>query len=330
MFLVAGVNGLGSEMISVACIVITYNRDDFIEACVNSLLNERSAELDVRVVVINNGSPDKTAEVLARYSADDVTVITNETNQPLCTALNMSLDIGHASDADYFLLLNDDIEMRPGAIAEMVDVCREVPGAIVSPLQINYRNPDELDSAMLERLQTSTELVTDASMGREIKRYYTQKSLIGSALLAHRETYAAIGNFDPAFSFYGLDDDYCNRARDMGIPRLVAMRARMLHMHGRTSDTRAASKEAWLRRWTTMYRARVIFTLKSTEHSLLRNYLRAASGMLGDIVRFMFKRFPKGTQIAGRTLIDVLRDYPRFKERRALEQALLMQHRSRQ
>ena len=317
-------------MASVACIVVTYNRDDFVEACVNSLLRERSPELDVRVIVINNGSPDNTAEVLARYSADDVTVVTNETNQPLCTALNMSLDIGYASDAEYFLLLNDDIEMRDGAIAEMIDVCREVPNAIVSPLQINYRKPDELDSAMMERLQGCAEFVTDAAMGHEIKRYYNQNALIGSALLAHRKTYATIGDFDPAFSFYGLDDDYCNRARDMGIPRLVAMRAHMLHMHGRTTDVQTASKDAWLRRWTTMYRARVIFTLKSTEHSLLRNYLRAAAGMLIDTVRFMFQRFPKGTQIAGRTLIDVLRDYPRIKERRAMEKALLMQYRSQQ
>ena len=79
-----------------------------------------------------------------------------------------------------------------------------------------------------------------------------------------------------------------------------------------------------------MYRARVMFTLKSTDHSLPGNYLRAACGVLSDIFRFMLQRFPKGTQIAGRTLFDVLRDYPRIKERRALEQTLLLQHRSRQ
>lgn len=317
-------------MTSIACIVITYNRDDFIESCIESLLRERSEALDVRVVVINNGSEDNTAEILARYDADDVTVVTNPVNKSLCAALNMSLDIGHTSDADYFLLLNDDIEMKPGAIAEMVHVCREVPNAIVSPLQINYRKPDELDATMMERLQASTDLITDVAMKGEVKRYYHQKSLIGSALLAHRNTYSAIGNFDPAFSFYGLDDDYCNRARDMGIPLLVAMKAKMLHMHGRVSDTKTVCKDAWLRRWTTMYHARVIFTLKSTERSLPGNYLRAAGGMLSDIFRFMLKRFPKGTQIASRTLIDVLRNYPRIKERRALEQALLMQHRSRQ
>lgn len=321
---------MSSTVKSVACIVITYNRDDFIEACVSSLLAERSNSLDVRVIVINNGALDDTAKVLDRYNANEVTVVTNETNQSLCSALNMSLDIGYGSDADYFCLLNDDIEMRPGALSEMVNVCGDVPNAIVSPLQIDYRKPDSLDSTMMQRLQDSDDLVTDAAMGREIKRYYEQRTLIGSALLARRETYAAIGNFDPTFSFYGLDDDYCNRARDMGIPLLVAMKAQMLHMHGRTSDTPETAKEAWLRRWTTMYRARVLFTLKSTDHSLLGNYMRAAGLMMSDIVRFMLQRFPKGTQIAGRTFIDVLRDYPRIKERRALEQALLTQHRARQ
>lgn len=315
-------------MVSVACIVVTYNRDDFIEACLDSLLSERSETLDVRVFVINNGSPDNTGEVLARYSTDDVTTITNDVNESLCTALNMSLDIGQESDAEYFLLLNDDIKMRAGAIAEMVDVCREKTGAIVSPLQINYRKPDELDATMLERLQANTQLVTDASMGTSIKRYYSQKSLIGSALLASRETYAAIGDFDPAFSFYGLDDDYCNRARSMGIPLVVAMRAQMLHMHGRVSDTAKTSKEAWLRRWTTMYRANVIYTLKSPEHSLAHNYFRATGKILVDLVRFPLDRFPKGALIAAQTLFEVLRTYPAFKARRAEEAALLANYKA--
>ena len=321
---------MGERKHCVACIVITYNRDDFIEACVTSLLAERSSELDIDVTVINNGAPDNTAEVLNRFAPEDVTVVTNEKNMPLSTVLNASLDIGHASDADFFLLLNDDIEMRPGAIAEMVAVCGEVPGAIVSPMQINYRQPDQVDTTMLERLQASDELVSDAAFGRETKRYYNQKSLIGAALLAPRETYAAIGDFDPAFSFYGLDDDYCNRAREMGIPLLVAMRAQMLHMHGRVSDTVTTSNEAWLRRWTTMYRARVLYKLKSPDHSLVRNYAQAVGGMLLDLVRFPLNRFPKGALIAGRTLVDVLASYPAVKARRKEEAAFLADYTERQ
>ena len=54
---------------SVSCVVITYNRDDFIDRCLTSLL-EQSDTLDVRVSVINNGSSDNTAQTLGSGPID--------------------------------------------------------------------------------------------------------------------------------------------------------------------------------------------------------------------------------------------------------------------
>jgi GT2 family glycosyltransferase len=145
----------------VACIVITYNREDFVPVCVASLLREHGEAVQIEVTVINNGATDGTAEVLANIDDPRVTIRTNAVNTPIVQVLNDSLKIGHGSGADYILLLNDDIEMQPGAIVEMVEVCREVPHSIVTPLQINYRKPDEIDAFMLDRLRT-----TDAPVAR--------------------------------------------------------------------------------------------------------------------------------------------------------------------
>lgn len=315
-------NGEAATRVSVACIVVTYNRDDFIARCVTSLLAARGPGLDVRVTVIDNGSPDKTAEVLAGFSPTEVEVVTKTVNTPLSLVLNEGLAIGHASGADYLLVLNDDIEMREGAIAELVAVCREVPGSIVTPMQINYRQPDMLDPSMLERLQATPDLINDAVYRRDIKRYYAQRSLIGAALLARRETFARVGDFDPIFSFYGVDDDYCNRARDLGVPLLVATGAEMLHMHGRTSDTRTADKSAWLKRWTTMYRARMIFVLKTPGRSLSMAYLTVTGRALRDAVKFGLQRFPRGSVVALRTLAELVGAYGRIRDRRNEEARL--------
>ncbi len=315
-----------SQKPTVACLVVTYNRDDFIETCVSSLLAARSDTLDVSVTVFNNGSPDTTRDVLDRLAAETgISVVHKDSNTRLALVMNETLEVGHASGADYLLLLNDDIEMRPGAIAEMVGVETEVPGALITPMQIDYRNPEHLDAGMLERVRASSELVTDAVYHRKIKRHYRQDTLIGAALLARAETFARIGDFDPLFAFYGLDDDYCTRAKALDVPLLVATGAEMLHMHGKTTETsQAPDKAAWMRRWSTMYRARVLFRLKAADRPLPLAYLGAGARMLGDIPKFLLQRFPRGSVVAARTLVDLCAAYGDVRRRRGVERRLML------
>lgn len=317
--------------LTVACIVITYDRDDFIAACVQSLLRERRDDLGIQVTVINNGSPDNTAAVLEELArTEGISVVTKTQNMPLVEMMNESLAIGHAAGTEFIMTLNDDIEFRPGGIAEMVAVCGEVPHALVTPLQINYRKPDELDPTMLERLRGSDALLNDLLLRGEMKRYYQQDALIGAALLGRAETFAAIGDYDTLFNFYGPDDDYCNRAVAMGIPQLVATQAEMLHMHGRIEHSPQTSKASWLRRWSRMYRARMIFILKDRGHSVFGGYLRAAGRMLADMLGYIVRGWPRGILLAAGTLVSLTKAYGRVRDRRAQEDAQIAAFRTKQ
>lgn len=311
----------------VACIVITYNRDDFVSDCVASLLREDGDVLGIEVTVINNGATDNTAEVLADIDDPRVTIRTNETNRRLALVLNTGLEIGLASGSDYVLILNDDIKMQPGAIAEMVSVCREVPMSIVTPVQINYRRPDEIDGAMAELLRATPGLLDDVVLKGEPQRYYRQRTLIGAALLAEPGTFRAVGDFDPTFAFYGLDDDYANRARDMGLPLLVAMRARMLHLHGKASASPEVSRKDWLRRWSTHYQARAIFEIKSPERSFPASFAKVVVRVAFDIILFLFKKFPGGSKCALQTLMFLLGHYGQLSRRRKFEDGNLARFR---
>ncbi len=309
------------------CAVVTYNRDDFVAECVASLLREDGSGVAIEVTVINNGATDDTARVLDQIDDPRVTVRTNERNMPLTLVWNAALEVGHASGADYFMILNDDIEMQPGAIAEMVAVCQAEPMSLVTPLQINYRKPEELDGAMRENLQATPELMDDVLLNGAPKRYYHQRTLIGAALLATLETYRTIGDFDPIFTFYGVDDDYSNRARDMGIPRLVAMNARMLHLHGKTTSAPKVSRKDWLRRWATQYQGRAVFEMKDTSRSFRASYIRVMGRIAFDVVRFLFKRFPGGSVTAARTFVFFLKRYGQMARRQAHETELLRAYR---
>ena len=306
-----------------ACIVITYNRDDFIETCIESLLASRSDTLDVSVTVINNGSPDNTAEVLAAYPPEDVTAVTNAQNMSLSQALNDGIDLGYATGADYMILLNDDTEMRPGALAEMVSVCAEVEGSIITPLQIDYRNPEALDHTMLMHVQNTPELVTDAVYHQNVKRYYPQRGMIGAAVLAARTTFEKVGYFDLLFPFYGSDDDYFTRARRLGVPLILATRAQMLHMHGRlaATDAKTQNRSEWQKRWKSNFRGKQLMKLKEPEKSLASNYLRVIGRSLQMLPRHMREHGFGVLPPMFSTLIELIRSHKSIRERRAEELA---------
>ncbi len=309
-----------SSPVRVACLVTTYNRDDFISECVASLLRNEGEGLAIEVTVINNGATDNTAHVLAKIDDPRVTIHTNEKNTRLALVWNSALEMARASGADYTLLLNDDIEMEAGAIAEMVAVCQENPMSLVTPVQVNHRRRDELDGGMRELLKATPGLLDDMILKGEPKRYYRQRTIIAAALLGATETFEMIGDFDPIFAFYGLDDDYANRARDMGLPLLVAMRARMLHLHGKTEASPNVSKKDWLRRWSTHYQARAVFEIKSPDRAFPISFARVVLRVAFDVVLFLFKRFPGGSMSAIRTLGFLFGHYGHLAARRKVEE----------
>ena len=53
----------------VSVVIPTYNREDYVVAAVESVLHQTWP--NVEVVVVDDGSKDRTAEVLAPYPSDD-------------------------------------------------------------------------------------------------------------------------------------------------------------------------------------------------------------------------------------------------------------------
>jgi glycosyltransferase involved in cell wall biosynthesis len=107
-------------------IVPCYNYGRFLYQCVNSVLGQ--AGVDVRVLVIDDASPDNTGEVAAALARDDtrVDIIRHSTNKGHITTYNEGIEW---ASADYMLLLSADDYLLPGALsraAELMDAHPEV------------------------------------------------------------------------------------------------------------------------------------------------------------------------------------------------------------
>jgi len=92
----------------VSVLVAAYNQERFIGRCLRSLLHQSIPHDDYEIIVVNDGSTDKTAYALElfcdpKYST--VKVITNETNLGLPASLNRAI---REARAEYLVRVDSD------------------------------------------------------------------------------------------------------------------------------------------------------------------------------------------------------------------------------
>jgi glycosyltransferase involved in cell wall biosynthesis len=110
----------------VKVIVPCYGYAHLVEGCVRSVLDDQGA-VDVRVLIVDDVSPDDTATVGRRLAREDERVAyrRNERNLGLIGTANEGLE--WAQDSDYVILISADDRLTPGSIGRAVAVMEEHP-----------------------------------------------------------------------------------------------------------------------------------------------------------------------------------------------------------
>jgi glycosyltransferase involved in cell wall biosynthesis len=111
-------------MSSIDVVVPCYKYGRFLAQCVSSVLAQRGPS--VRVLVIDDASPDDTFEVATALARDDSRVVVrrHSTNQGHIATYNEGIAW---AEADYMLLLSADDYLLPGALARACDLLDRHP-----------------------------------------------------------------------------------------------------------------------------------------------------------------------------------------------------------
>lgn len=101
-------------MSSVDIVVPCYRYGHFLRECVESVLAQQ--EVEVRILVIDDASPDDTAEVATELTTQSsrVTFVRHATNKGHIATYNEGIDW---ATADYYMILSADDYLLPGALA---------------------------------------------------------------------------------------------------------------------------------------------------------------------------------------------------------------------
>lgn len=131
----------------ISVLLLSWNTRQLTLECLDSLPGSVDDGLTYEVVVVDNGSRDGSAGALADRS--DVTLISNAENRGYAEAVNQAYARARGR---FVLLLNSDVEFRPGALSALMRFLREHPEAAgVGPL---YLNPDGTEQQHHFRLPT--------------------------------------------------------------------------------------------------------------------------------------------------------------------------------
>lgn len=108
-------------MNDIVVIMTCHNRSKMTVACVNSLSS--CADLSLSFIIVDDDSSDDTLYELEKLSASGVKITVLHGSGNLYYSGGMRIGISHAKDnttADYYLLVNDDVEFLPDAVEKMV------------------------------------------------------------------------------------------------------------------------------------------------------------------------------------------------------------------
>lgn len=221
------------------CVVNTEGRDDLM-VCLEAIERTAPAGLETETLVLDNASRDGSADAV-RERHPEARLL--ELERRAGKAANDSTLLREASGR-YCLLLNEDSELRPGAVASLVaalDADEEAgaAGALLldaegRPVPCAWRFPG-VGTALAGALFLHRRL-TVQSAGPGTRRVDWAQS---SALLVRREAAAEVGFLDPEFFVYYDECDFCKRLGEAGWTTLLVPEARAVH-HDQLSTDLAA------------------------------------------------------------------------------------------
>jgi N-acetylglucosaminyl-diphospho-decaprenol L-rhamnosyltransferase len=212
------------------CVVNTEQRE-LLGRCLDAIAAERATlPYETDVLVLDNASHDGSATAARRHEVDAEVI-----------ALDRRRGKGENDTAllqrargRYALLLNEDSELRPGAVPALRDALEERPDAAAAGARL--LRPDGTVQPSAWRFPTpATALVgalflhrrfTVQSRGQRTREVDWAQS---AALLVRTEAARAIEWFDPAFFVYSDEVDFCRRLRDAGWRTLYVPSAQAIH-----------------------------------------------------------------------------------------------------
>lgn len=215
---------------TIAAIVVTYNRRDLLIECLNALIKQ--TRKPDRIFIVDNASSDGTLELLREQGW---------ASHPKADLLELKVNTGGAggfsaglarmleSGLEWAWMMDDDAVPHPDALAELMRVAR-VPDNVYGSLAVDGEETSWL--VTFEGSGKSTRQRTEVPMEAEVA------SLPFLGFMIHRSLVTRLGLPDSGLFIAADDIEYCVRARHAGSRIIIAGKSLIDHPRSLTYEIR--------------------------------------------------------------------------------------------
>ena len=239
-----------------AIVIIHYNTSADLDRCLESI-SAYPPGSEHRVVIVDNASRDDGLDAVHRRYPDH-TWIFSEENLGYARGCNLGMA---QVEADYYLVLNPDIVVQPGALDRLLEFADRHPRAgLVGPQLLN--EDGSIQDSCRRFYTFKTLLLRRTFLGKlfsnsETERRYLMADfdhrsvrpvdwVIGGCVLVRRSAMARTGPMDERFFLYFEDVDWCYRMWQAGYEVIYTPDARFMHRHRRDSARGTFNRTFWM------------------------------------------------------------------------------------
>lgn len=119
-------------MVKVSIIVPVYNSEQYLKECLDSLVNQTLD--DIEIICINDGSTDKSLEILKSYEAKGITFLSQE-NKGVSAARNLGIENAHG---EFITFVDSDDWIKPETCEILYKTAKERNTDVLLFSHLNY------------------------------------------------------------------------------------------------------------------------------------------------------------------------------------------------
>ncbi|GAB4364935.1 MAG: hypothetical protein Kow0042_03870 [Calditrichia bacterium] len=239
----------------VSIVIPVFNQVDYTRNCLQELYKNTSTDIDIEVIVVDNGSTDETPDFLKQAKAyyPGLKIVTNEKNLGFAKACNIG---AKTAEGKYLLFLNNDTEPQPGWLEEMLKIFQENPDAGIVGSKLLY--PDgTVQHAGIEfhyRIFGDKKIPWPYHEFRGVKPHFGPvdefkevTAVTGACMMIEKTLFEEVNGLDESYPMYFEDLDLNMKVSEKGKKIYYTPRSVVIHHEGKSSAKQAEIDELNLR-----------------------------------------------------------------------------------
>lgn len=280
----------------VGIVILTLNNQKLLEDELLQFKNINIDNLDIEIVIVNNGSTEDTSKLHQNIKFDNlkIKVIENKHNLGFAVGNNQGIKFALKANPDYILMLNDDMIFGANFLKGLVDFANKNNDyGIVSP-KIYFAKGHEFHADRYKQNEKGKVIwyagatidwdniytkhigVDEVDNGQYDKQQVVDVAS-GACMLIRKEVFGKIGLLDEKLFLYWEDAEYSVRAKEKGIKVVYYPAVSLWHKVSVAAGGSGSPSNDYF-----LIRNRYYFTNKYSKR------LRTKFAVLRDTIKLMF------------------------------------------